>query len=167
MKYIPGPKPLEVKLTDIERHGLEKLVNRHNTSQQKALRGRMILLADLGKSNREIARELEVCVDTVRLWRQRWNDLQPIALEDLSIEDRFEDLPRPGTPPRLTANQVCQIIELACEKPADFGLPISQWTGREIADEIKNRGITDRISPRHAFRLVKKGVSNCKRHAHG
>lgn len=167
MKRIPGPKPLEISLTDIERQGLEKLVNRHSTSQQKALRGRIILLASSGKNNSKIARELEICVDTVKLWRQRWLQLQPISLDDLSIEDRLEDLPRPGTPPRLTADQICQIEKLACEKPEDSGRPISQWTGREIADEIKRRGITDKISPRHASRVLKKGISNRKRYAHG
>jgi putative transposase len=160
VKKIPGPKPLEINLTAIERQGLEKLANRHKTSQQKALRGRIILSAAAGKSNSEIARELEVCADTVRLWRQRWLELQPISLKDLSIEDRLEDLPRPGTPPRLTVNQICQIRELACEKPENAGRPISHWTGREIADEIKRRGITDEISPRHASRLLKKETSN-------
>ena len=158
MKNIPGPKPLSIiSLTDVERQGLEKLVSRHSTSQQKALRGRIVLLAAAGRSNREISRELKACIDTVRLWRQRWLQLQPISLDDLSIEDRLEDLPRPGTPPRLTADQVCQIAQLACEKPEDAGRPISQWTGREIADEIKMRGIVDTISPRHASRLLKKG----------
>ena len=84
--------------------------------------------------------------------------MQPISLDDLSIEDRLEDLPRPGAPPRLTADQICQIKELACEKPEKSGRPISQWTGREIADEIMNRGIVDKIFPRHASRLLKKGV---------
>jgi putative transposase len=167
VKNIPGPKPLSISLTDIERQGLEKLVNRHSMSQQKALRGRIILLAAAGKNNQEIARELEVTRDTVRLWRQRWLDLQPISLEDLSIEDRLEDLPRPGAPPHITADQNCQIVQLACEKPEDSGRPISQWTGREIADEIMSRNIVDTISPRHASRLVKKGVSNRKRYAHG
>lgn len=160
MRTIPGPKPLELNLADIERQGLEKLVKRHSTSQQKALRGRIVLLAAAGKSNREITRELKICIDTVRLWRQRWVELQPISLDDLNIEDRLEDFPRPGTPPRLTADQICQIAQLACEKPADSERPISHWTGREIADEIKKRGIVDTISPRHASRLLKKGISN-------
>lgn len=144
VKNIPGPKPLAISLTDIERQSLEKLVSRHSTSQKKALRGLIVLLAAAGKSNREISRELEACLDTVRLWRQRWLELQPISLDDLSIEDRLEDLPRPGTP------------SLACEKPEDAGRPISQWTGREIADEIMGRGIVDTISPRHASRFDKK-----------
>ena len=45
---------------------------------------------------------------------------------------------------------------MACEDPEDSGRPISHWTGREIADEIKKRGIVDHISPRHAARLLKR-----------
>jgi hypothetical protein len=40
------------------------------------------------------------------------------------------------------------------------GRPISQWTGREIADELKVRGIVPEISPRHACYLLKKGGCN-------
>jgi putative transposase len=46
---------------------------------------------------------------------------------------------------------------LACEAPSQVGRPISQWTGREIADELKVWGIVEQISPRHAARLLKKG----------
>ena len=157
---MPGPKPLELNLSDAERQGLEKLVNRYSTGQQKALRGWIVLLAAEGLANQKIADELGISVDTVRLWRKRWIELQPIPLEDLTIEERFEDLPRPGAPPQITADQVCQIMEMACEKPEISGRPISQWTGREIADEIIKRNIVDKISPRHASRLLKKGDTN-------
>jgi transposase len=118
------------------------------------------LLAAIGKNNREIANELDVSLDTARLWRQRWLDLQPISLDDLSVEERLDDLPRPGAPPRLTANQICQIQQLACEKPEKSGCPISQWTSREIAAEIMRRGIVDTISARHSARILKKTASN-------
>jgi hypothetical protein len=49
---------------------------------------------------------------------------------------------------------------LACDAPAKAGRPISQWTGQEIADEMKARGIVEQISPRHAARLLKKGGCN-------
>jgi putative transposase len=52
------------------------------------------------------------------------------------------------------------LAALACEAPAQAGRPISQWTGREIAAELKARGIVEHISPRHAARLLKKGASN-------
>ena len=157
---MPGPKPSVINLNDAERQGLELLVRRYKTGQQKVIRARIVLLATMGKNNREIADELEVSLDTARLWRRRWLDLQPISLDDLSIEERLDDLPRPGAPARLTANQICQIQQLACEKPEESGRPISQWTSREIAAEIIKRGIVESISARHSARLLKKMASN-------
>ena len=157
---MAGPQPLKVTLVDAERQDLEKLVSRYSTGQQKALRGRIVLLAAEGKNSAEIARELKISLDTARLWRRRWMDLRVISLKDLSIEERLEDLPRPGAPSSLTADQICQIEQMACEKPEEAGRPISQWTGREIADEMVKRGIVEKISKRHASRLLKKGASS-------
>jgi putative transposase len=153
---MPGPKPPEIKLTDEQRQGLEKLVRRHNTPQQIALRGRIVLATAAGQNNTQIAKKLGIDVETARLWRNRWLLLEPISLEDLSVEERLEDLPRPGAPARITADQRCQIEAMACEDPEDSGRPISHWTAREIADEIIKRGILDQISPRHAARLLKR-----------
>jgi len=103
---MPGPKQLAINLNDVKRQGLELLVRRYTTGQQKVIRARIVLLAAMGKNNREIANELDVSLDTARLWRQRWLDLQSISLDDLSVEERLDDQPRPGAPPRLTANQI-------------------------------------------------------------
>ena len=157
---MPGPKPPEIKLTESEREGLERLVGRRTAEHQKVLRGRIILLAAAGKNTPEIANMLDISLDMTRLWRRRWLDLQEIGLDELSIEERLEDMPRPGAPAQITADQICQIEKMACEKPEKSGRPISQWTGREIADEIVQRGILASISPRHAARLLKKGVSS-------
>lgn len=151
-----GPKPALLSLSESERTTLERLVRRHTTAQQVALRGRIILEANAGKNNSQIARELDVSVETVRAWRTRWLAWQPIATADLSIEDRLRDVARPGRKSQISAEQLCQLIALACEQPTDR--PISQWTGREIADEVMRRGILKQISPRHAARLLKKGI---------
>jgi putative transposase len=103
---------------------------------------------------------LAINVDTVRLWRDRWVGLQGIDLETLSISERLQDAPRPGKKPQITTEQCCQMAALACEAPSKAGRPISQWTGREIADEMRARGIVEQISPRHAARLLKKGGCN-------
>jgi transposase len=153
---MAGPKPIHIDLSETERQELQKLVRRHNVSQQIALRGRIILLAAAGQKNAEISKELKVTLDTVRLWRGRWSDLQCIALKDMSIEERLQDLPRPGAPSRITADERCQIEALACEEPEEAGRPITNWTAREIADEILQRGIVEHISPRHAARLLKR-----------
>jgi hypothetical protein len=151
-----GPKPPAVNLSEKERQGLEQLIRRHSTPQQIALRGRIVLAAAQGKNNAQIARELDIAVLTARLWRDRWLALQPISLDDLTIAERLEDLPRPGTPARITADQRCKIEAMACEDPENSRRPISQWTSREIADEVMKRGIVDSISPRHAARLLKR-----------
>ena len=97
-------------------------------------------------------------MDTVRKWRMHWIGLQAVSLEDLSVSERLADIPRPGRPSQITAEQICQLIALACEQPKES--PISHWTGREIAEEVMARGIIEHISPRHAARLLKKGISN-------
>ena len=157
---MPGLKPTLIDLTEAERQGLERLVHRHVTRQQIALRARIVLQAAEGKNNAEIGRSLHISLDAARLWRRRWLSLQPIALTDLSVEERLEDLPRPGAPPRLTADPICRLEQLVCEKPEKSGRPISHWTGREIADELIQRGVVESISARHAARLLKRGISN-------
>ncbi len=156
---MPIPKPVLVKLREAEQEDLESLIKRHHVSQQIALRARIVLAAGAGKNNTEIAKQLKVTLDTVRLWRQRWLDLQAIELKELSVAERLADLPRPGAPAQITADQLCQMMALACEKPEAAGRPISQWTGREIADELVQRQIVKQISARHAARLLKRSRS--------
>jgi transposase len=155
-----GPKPPAVVLSAAVRRELELFVRRHTVPQQLALRGRIILAAADGRNNSQIARQFQVRVLTVRLWRTRWLALAAVPLTDLSLEARLSDIPRSGRPVQITADQRCQIIALACEAPADTARPISQWSGRELADEIVKRGIVPTISGRHAARLLKKGISN-------
>jgi hypothetical protein len=51
-------------------------------------------------------------------------------------------------------------MALACEAPGESGRPISQWSTTELAAEIVRRGLVDTISPRHAARLLKRGISS-------
>ena len=152
-----GPKPPRLELREPERQALQALVRRRTTAQQIAQRARIILATAGGYNNSQIARQLGLETDTVRHWRQRWLGLQAASLEDLSVAERLADAPRSGRPTEISAEQVCQIVGLACESPSQSDRPIRQWTGREIADEIIKRGIVRQISPRHAARLLKRG----------
>jgi transposase len=155
-----GPKPPAIDLTIEERRDLDALIRRHTTAQQIALRARIVVAAAQGQNNSQIARALGVHVETVRLWRTRWLGMQAVSQEDLPIEERLTDAPRPGAPARITAEQQCRVVELACAAPQESGRPITQWSSREIADEIMERGIIEHISPRHAARLLKRGTSS-------
>jgi len=153
---MPFPKATEVNLNEEEQTGLEQLVRRHNVGQQIALRARIVLAAGQGQSNHAIAAGQKISINTVQRWRNRWVKVQTISYDDLSIEDRLRDGPRPGAPSRITADQRCKIESLACEKPENSERPISQWTAREIADEVMKRKIVGNISARHAARLLKR-----------
>jgi putative transposase len=150
----------KVVLSEKEQEALMRITRRPRSEQRQVLRARIVLAAAQGHSNAQIARDLDINVDTVRLWRDRWVGLQGIDLETLSVIERLQDAPRPGAPLQITLEQRCQMAAVACEAPMKTGRPISQWTGREIADEMMARGIVKQISPRHAGRLLKKGGSN-------
>ena len=155
---MPGPRPVQIELDKESRNELLNLVHRHRTPQQLAKRAQIVLMAADGKNHTQIARKLDVTIDTARLWRNRWLSFAKQPQEELSVQERLEDAPRPGKPATITAEQVCQIVALACEAPEKSGRPISHWTGREIADEIVARGIVKEISARHAQRLLKRGI---------
>ena len=147
-------------LTADERHALDPWARRHPTAQQLAIRARISLAAAEGHNNAQIARRVGGDVDTARLWRQRWLSFHTVSVEDMSVAERLAAAPRPGHPARITAEQVCHIVALACAAPSGAGRPISPWTSREIAEEIRARGIVEQISPRHAARLLKKTICN-------
>lgn len=157
---MPGKQAPVIEVSQETRKVLENLGKAHKTGQQLALRVQIILAAAEGKTNREIGRELKVHRESVRLWRQRWLSLEPIPFDELSVAERLEDLPRPGAPARITAEQRCQMEALACEAPEASGRPISQWTTRELAAELIKRKIVETISPRHAARLFKRSINS-------
>ena len=143
---------------------LESRVQHQQASSKRAATGGASALIGLAAAQRQanvqIARELDINVDTVRLWRDRWARLQMVGLKTLPVETRLQDEPRPCIVPRITMELRCQIAALACEAPSKAGRPISQWTGREIADKVMARGIVEQISSRHAARLLKKAAFN-------
>jgi putative transposase len=157
MSWMRGPKPSEVPLDETVRQELEKFVRRHTTEQQKALRGRIVLLAADGYNNQQIARQLGIARSTARYWRQHWLQSAAVPLDALDLAERFEDQPRSGAPARISAEQWCQLTALACEPPEQSGRPISQWTSRELADEAIQRGLVETISARHVGRFLKRG----------
>ena len=155
---MPGPKPPEIVLTIEEREDLERLVRAHTTGQQVAVRARVVLLAADGLSTEAVARRLAIDADTVRLWRARWRTMTGSGAE------RVADAPTSGRPARITPEQICRIVAVACELPADSDRPISQWSLRERADAIMRRAIVDRISPRHVGRVLESGGSPAPPH---
>ncbi|MHC4073028.1 MAG: IS630 family transposase [Planctomycetota bacterium] len=164
---MPGPKPLSLTLSDKQQLLLNRLVQRHTSPQRLVHRAKMILGAANGAGNEPIARQLGLNRLTVRTWRRRWqaaaDDLNAAEAADDDdkvlrgrIEAVLDDAPRPGAPGDFTAEQLTQIISVACESPRDSGRPVSHWSPRELADEVIKRGIVKRISPRTVGRFLQE-----------
>ena len=154
-----GPRPAEVSLSAEEQRELEGVVRAGTATQQFVLRARIVLAAATGQNTTQVGSTLGIAAKTARKWRSRWCALAAVPLAELSVAERLADAPRSGAPPRLTAEQVCQIMALSCEQPAAAERPISHWSAREVADEVVQRGIADHIASRHAARLLQSGRS--------
>jgi transposase len=144
-------RPTRVILSRSKYKALRKLIRSGKTEQRLVMRAKIILLAFTGYGNREIARELGICRSTVQKWRGRWTSSDP---NEESIQERLGDAPRPGAPNAFTPEQLTHLFAIACEPPANSMRPISQWTSRELADEMQKRKIVSSISQRHVARLL-------------
>lgn len=163
----PGPAPLPLVLSPAQRAVLTALLRRSSCPQAVALRAKILLGAAAGQRNEPLAREVGCTPKTVRKWRRRWRDADarlaavdddPTALAQ-TIAAVLADAPRSGTPGTFTAEQVVQIINLACRPPEQLGRPVAAWTPRELADEAVKQGFVGTISPRTVGRFLNGGRS--------
>jgi transposase len=148
---------------------LVQIVRRASSPQAEVTRAKMILAAADGMNNQHIAERLAVHLQTARTWRGRWAEAEDrlVAIEGEgdaaalreAIHDVLSDAPRPGTPATFTPEQICQIVAVGCEPPAESGRPVTHWTPTELADEVVKRGIVSQISPRSVGRFLKRGGS--------
>jgi hypothetical protein len=64
----------------------------------------------------------------------------------------------PVPPPKLRLNKSARSLPWHVKFLPNPNARSAQWSGREIADELKKRNIVAQISPRHASRLLKKTI---------
>ena len=135
-----------VQLTTRQRTCLEQIIRRQTSPQRLVRRAKILLALETGANECHVMRPMHLNRETVRVWRRRWLAFAP-KLEQLEtdegsdkalstmIVEALTDHPRPGTPATFTAEQIVQIVAVACEDPADSGRPVSHWTPREVAEE--------------------------------
>lgn len=165
---MPGPRPQPIILTEAQHRVLIHLARRATSTQRLTRRACIVLAAAEGYNNEQIADRLGINRETARLWRGVWleNEERLGASEEAgeralrqAIEEVLCDRPRSGAPPTFSAEQVCQIVALACEVPSESGRPVTHWSATELADEAIKRGIVEDISARSVGRFLKGGRS--------
>jgi len=143
----------KINLKEKEKLALEKVVRKQSISHNIARRARIILMADGQKmTNLEIARMVGIRNEEITKWVKRWLDESHIE----SVEERLKDKPRSGRKPSITAEQWCKIMALACEKPEDYGVPITHWSHSTLTAEVLKQGIVEKISMSHVGNFLKK-----------
>lgn len=145
----------KIVISERQQKLLEEFSKSRTIGKCIAQRATIILLGFAGMFNEDIALQVGLNRNQVGIWRQRWRDAwealcvwectEPHRLRE-AIVDVLSDAPRPGTPATFTAEQVSQIVALACEPPKLSGHPINHWTQRELRDEAIERKIVTDIS---------------------
>ena len=163
MKY---PKKPPIVLTDREHTVLETLAHSRTLERRCGERATIILQLAAGMPKQTIAAKVHLTRKIVYLWYARWlaaqdrlhgaHEASDTEFRHL-IEEILADQPRPGTPPTFTAEQVCQIMAVACKKPEDLNLPFTTWTPSELARTAVKQGIVSSISPASVDRFLKSG----------
>ena len=116
-----------VELTDEQRAALERVVGRGRESARKIARARVLLRADAGETDEEVADAVGVSVGTVERVRKRF----ATGGLDAAVERRPQP-PRPGKR-RLDGEAEARLVTLACSKPpAGHG----RWTLDLLADRL-------------------------------
>lgn len=148
------PVNYKIKLEEEEYLYLEKLVRKQTSPQNEVKRAKIILLANKGNiSNKQIAEKLNIDQSDITRWTKRW-----VERSSDPIEERISDLPRSGAPCQISAEQWCQIMALACEVPDNYGIPITHWSHKELANEVIKQGIVQTISASHLGAFLKKST---------
>ena len=110
-----------LNMTCDERESLQRWARRRKSSQQLALRSRIVLLCDEGLTNTQVSQKLRVCLPTVGKWRERF---RVHRLEGLADE------PRPGAPRTVTDAQIEEVIVRTLESTPPNA---THWSTRGMA----------------------------------
>lgn len=157
-------KAAKIQLTERQYSVLQQIRRSTTAPQRLVQRVTVILMGFAGVLNVTIAQEVGLARKQVGLWRRRWQQSFDalVAIEcresqaefRRAIEDVLSDAPRSGSTGSFTAEQVTQVLALACEPPEQSGRPIDRWTHRELVDEAVLRGIVSSISDSQVGRYL-------------
>jgi transposase len=140
-----------VNLTAEEREALMLLVKRDRVSGVKRLRASILLKADEGFTDEEIADELEVGLVTVERVRKRSCERGIAA----SLERKPQE--NPSRPRKLDGASEAELVRVACSPPPPGR---TRWTVSLLADKLVELKVFDSVSPSTVQRALKKTRSS-------
>lgn len=124
-----------VTLDTSERVQLVAMVLGGKGAMRRLKRAQILLAADKGSTDEEIARNIAVGTSTVYRTKQRF-------VEE-GLERALSELPRPGAERKLGVVDESLLVAVACSKPPDGR---SRWTLQLLADEMVRLTVHDSVS---------------------
>ena len=114
-----------VELSQAERDELAAMLSGGKRAARKLKRAQILLAADAGSSDEEIARAVAVGGSTVYRTKRRF--------VEGNLERALSEDPRPGAERKLTGNEEALLVATACAKPPRGR---ARWTLELLADAI-------------------------------
>src|SRR5918998_2419169 len=141
----PMRKASIVRLTSEQRAELTDRLGREALNGRRRRHIRILLLADEGRTDEQIAAATGASRSTVERHRARF------AREGL--EAALTDEPRPGAPAKLDGKQEAMIVALAC---SDAPEGRASWTAKLLANRAVALEVVESISESTVRRVLKK-----------
>src|ERR1017187_2223932 len=114
-----------IRLSSEQQEELEQCARARSLSVRLVERARIVLLAAVGKRDKDIAGELRITAQKAARWRKRFLAMGMAGLE--------QDAPRPGRTPRISAAQVKRVIQKTTqERPVHR----THWSTRSMASAV-------------------------------
>ena len=142
-------KKYVVNLSKEEKEQLEELTSKGHSAARKLRRAHILLLADEGLKDVEIAKALNAAVTTVERVRKRF-------VEE-GLEAALSERPRIGGALRrkLDGKGEAYLVALACSEAPEGR---KRWTMQLLADRLIEVGLVEEISDETVRRALKKGM---------
>ncbi len=134
-----------VELTTEEKDELLELTRKGKVSARKIKRANILLQADKGKTDREIAENLEVGKATVERTRKKF--------VEGGLEWALNERHRPGGKLKLDGTKEAFLVALAHSEPPEGR---ERWTMQLLADRLVQLGMVDSVSDETVRRTLKK-----------
>jgi putative transposase len=134
-----------VGLNEEERKELIRYLRRGKSSARSLTRARILLLADEGRDDEEIAEALKVSKSTASRIRKRYFEG--------GLESALHEKARSGAPSKIDSRIEAKLTLIACSEPPEGR---SKWTVRLLADKLVEMEVVESISHMSVQRLLKK-----------
>ena len=135
----------KVELNESERTQLKEIANRGETSARKVKRALVLLKADEGLTDRDIASGLLISASTVGRVRRRF--------VNEGLQSALNERPRPGQKRKLDGRQEAHLVAIAC---SDAPQGHTHWTLQLLADKVVAMGFTESICLETVRQTLKK-----------